>query len=167
MRPNHSFFRGFVYAFCGIRLALKQERNLRFHLAAGLFVLYFARFYRFSEVEWVLLLLLVGGVFSLELVNSALERAVANPTPGRFVAAGAVKDMAAGAVLAFSLAAAASGVILFFKPPVLAEIWRYFTENFYRPAILCGALALAWCLVFRPYKRKEETPFENSPDRIL
>ena len=49
------FFRGFAYAWSGFLAAVREERNLRFHLVAGAFVLYFSRFYDFTRGERLLL----------------------------------------------------------------------------------------------------------------
>ena len=101
------FLRGFRYAASGVWAALRAERNLRFHLCAAVYVLLFSRFYSFSRAEYALLFLCIGGVMSLELMNSAVERAVDRPDASHWAAAGLAKDMAAGAVLVFSIAAAA------------------------------------------------------------
>ena len=142
------FFRGFAYAAHGILSAIREERNLRFHLVAAVFVLYFSRFYPFTRAERLLLVVLICGVLSLELVNSAIERAVARPGPERFFIAGAVKDMAAGAVLVFSLGAAVCGVWLFFDPAVLRAIAAYFVAAWYRLPLLAAALAAGYGFVF-------------------
>ena len=98
------FFAGFGYAAQGFWAAVKEERNLRFHLCAGAYVLLASLFYSFSAVEYALLFLCIGGVIALELVNSAIERSVESPDPAHWRAAGGAKDMAAGAVLTFSIA---------------------------------------------------------------
>ena len=144
------FFRGFVYAGAGILRGIREERNLRFHFAAAGFVIYFSHFYAFSVVEKILLTVLICGVISLELVNSALERAVANPkTPQRYALAGAVKDIAAGAVLVFCIGAAFCGVLLFFDVPVLQQILAYFLAAWYRPILLAVAVLVAYLFVFQ------------------
>lgn len=91
------FLRGFHYAASGIWAALRAERNLRFHLCAAVYVLLFSRFYSFGRLEYALLFLCIGGVMSLELANSAVERAVDRPDAEHWAAAGLAKDMAAGA----------------------------------------------------------------------
>jgi len=96
---------------------------------------------------------LICGVISLELVNSALERVVANPkTPQRYALAGAVKDMAAGAVLVFCIGAAFCGVLLFFDLVVLQRMLAYFLAAWYRPLLLAVAILAAYLFVFQ-YER--------------
>ena len=105
------FLHSFRYAVQGVRTALREERNLRFHVCAAFYVYVFSLFYEFTRAEYCLITIMVGGVMALELVNSSLERAVERPVPERYMTAGAVKDMAAGAVLVFSIASAQSCVL--------------------------------------------------------
>jgi len=103
------FGRGFVYAWNGIRAAVQQERNFRFHLCASCYVFAACCMAELPLVEWALIILCVAGVLSMELMNSAVERAVDKPDTTHWWSAGAAKDMAAGAVLVVALGAAAVG----------------------------------------------------------
>ncbi|MBQ8646708.1 MAG: diacylglycerol kinase family protein [Oscillospiraceae bacterium] len=147
------FLRGFGYAGQGIAAALREERNFRFHLCAAAYVLAFGRFYPFGRTEWALLFLCIAGVIALELVNSAVERAVDRPDEAHWSAAGAAKDMAAGAVLVFSIGAAAVGVSLFWQPDVLHEIWLWLWEVPLRAVGLALSFAAAVLFVFLPEER--------------
>lgn len=147
------FLAGFRYALRGIGKALREERNLRFHLCAGGYVVFFGlRFYAFGPAEWALLALCIAGVIALELVNSAIERAVAQPDVSHWLLAGDAKDMAAGGVLAFALGAAAAGVCLFGQPAVLRGIWRHYTGQPLAALALAASLVAACWFVFRPGK---------------
>lgn len=144
-----AFFKSFGYAGRGIWAAVRTERNLRFDLCAAAYVLLASLFYGFGPVEYALLFLCVGGVIGLELMNSAIERAVDAPDPAHWLAAGSAKDVAAGAVLAFGAAAAAVGLALFWQPTVLKTIPGWFLA---RPAALAaaiGSLPLAWYFIFK------------------
>ena len=48
---QNRFLRSFAAAGSGIWQAIRQERNLRFHLAAAALVLYGRSFYSFSAAE--------------------------------------------------------------------------------------------------------------------
>lgn len=136
------FLAGFRYALRGMGKALREERNLRFHLCAGGYVVFFGlRFYAFGPAEWALLALCIAGVIALELVNSAIERAVAQPDVSHWLLAGDAKDMAAGGVLAFALGAAAAGLCLFWQPDVLRAAAGYYLAH--PPAALLLALSAA------------------------
>ena len=142
------FFRGFGYAWSGLVTAVREERNLRFHLVAGAFVLYFSRFYDFTRGERLLLVALICGVVALELVNSSIERAVARPGPDKFFIAGVVKDMAAAAVLVFSIGAAVCGAVLFFDPAALRSMLNHFLSAWYRLPLLLAASTAGYLFVF-------------------
>lgn len=147
------FIRGFRYAWAGIAAAVRTERNFRFHLCAGAYVLWFSQYYRFTRAEYALLALCIGGVMALELVNSAVERAVDRPDVAHWRAAGSAKDMAAGAVLVFSLAAAVVGVCLFGDLAVLGRIVRLYAGS--PPALaalLLSALVAVWFIRGKTHK---------------
>ena len=95
--------RGFVYAWNGIYAAIKEERNFRFHLCAALYAFVAAYWAGLSAVETALIALCVAAVMALELMNSAVERAVDKPDTTHWWTAGAAKDMAAGAVLVMAI----------------------------------------------------------------
>lgn len=80
MKPR--FVDSFLYAAQGIRTAVREERNMRFHLCAAFYVYLFSLFYGFGKTEYILITLMVCGVLALELVNSSLERTVEAPRAG-------------------------------------------------------------------------------------
>lgn len=158
---SRRFADSFRYAAQGIRAALREERNLRFHLCAACYVYYFSLFYPFGRTEYLLITLMVCGVLALELMNSAVERAVDKPSPEHDKAAGAAKDMAAGAVLVFSAGCAACGLGLFLDFAVLAKIAAFYGERPLALVPLAASLLLArrfiWKYGGRKNRGKEET----------
>lgn len=106
------FGRGFVYAWNGIRAAVQQERNFRFHLCATCYTIAACCLAGVSAVEWALIILCIAAVLGMELMNSAIERAVDKPDTTHWWSAGAAKDMAAGAVLIVALGALCIGCVL-------------------------------------------------------
>lgn len=146
---SHSFAQSFRYAAQGIRAALREERNLRFHLCAAGYVYLFSLFYPFGRTEYLLITLMVCGVLALELVNSAIERAVDKPDRDHDKAAGAAKDMAAGAVLVFSAGCAVCGAVLFWDVAVLRAIAAFFLRHPAAAVLLAASLAAAWRFVWQ------------------
>ncbi len=145
------FLKGFYYAGRGIALAAR-ERNFRFHLCVMAFVIFFAaKFYDFSRGEWAALLLTCGAVLSLEAANTAIERLCDKLSLEQDPQIGAVKDIAAGAVLISAIIAVSVGVCLFRDLERLREIAAFFSEPA-RLAVLAAAVAGAWCVVFLPKK---------------
>ena len=147
------FARGFVYAYNGIRAAVQEERNFRFHLCAALYAFVAAYWAQLPAVETALIALCVAAVLALELVNSSLERTVERPAPDRYMTAGVVKDMAAGAVLVFSIGCAVCGAVLFWDVAAFRRMFAFFAARPLLAVLLAASLAVAWQFIFG--KRKE------------
>ena len=107
------FLKGFKYAWSGIIHCVKNERNMRIHMAAALYVLIFARFFAFSRSEYAVLLLTIGGVCSAETVNTSVEILCNKVSKKRDPYIRAAKDAAAGAVLIFAFFAVMIALFLF------------------------------------------------------
>ena len=103
----------FGFAWQGITHAMKRERNFRLHVLAAVVVTIAGSISNLSSMEWMIILLCVGGVLSLELLNSALERVVDLASPNTHELAKQAKDMGAAAVLVFALASAIIGILIF------------------------------------------------------
>ena len=144
------FFKGFGYAFRGIKKAVWTERNLRFHLGAAVLALCLGLIAGISTVEYILLFTIIGIIISLEMMNSAIERAVDLETKGEKSAlAGKAKDIAAGSVLISAFFALLSGIMLFCTQGRPQIIFSFFRENLWAVAmgIIFVVLWLLW--VFR------------------
>lgn len=100
----------FGYAFRGIFVAIRQEPSVRIHVIVTIAVIAFAVWLKVSLVEAALLALAIGGVWTAELMNSALER-LARVFEKRDDHIRDALDLAAGAVLMMSFAAMAVGVL--------------------------------------------------------
>jgi diacylglycerol kinase len=109
------FIKSVGYALNGIAAAWKEQTNLKIQSVIAVIVIIAGFYFQIPSIEWIVLLLMIGIVISLELVNSALEEMVNLVTKERNPLAGRIKDIAAGAVLVFSVIAATVGVIIFWK----------------------------------------------------
>jgi undecaprenol kinase len=105
--------KSFGYAFSGLMYAAKNERNVQIHFCAAIVVLVCGLYFRITNVEWLILLLTIGGVISLEMMNTAVEKAVDLATEDFHPLAKLAKDIAAGAVLVLSIVAVIIGGIIF------------------------------------------------------
>ena len=87
----------------GILFAVKTERNMRIHVTAAVYVLFFSPLLGVSRGEFAALLLAVAVVITAEGFNTAIEMLCdyAQKSYNRFI--GRTKDIAAGAVLILSL----------------------------------------------------------------
>lgn len=105
--------RSFRYAWQGIRCCVGREQNLSFHLIAAVVVVVAGFVLDITRTEWMAVTICIGAVIAAELFNSAIERLVDLVSPERQPLAGAVKDIAAGAVLVCAIAAAVTGLFVF------------------------------------------------------
>ncbi|WP_147532397.1 diacylglycerol kinase family protein [Bacillus marasmi] len=106
-------FKSFSYAITGLAHATKRERNLRIHLTITVLVCILGFYFSISVTKWLIILLAIGGVISLELVNTALERVVDLVTSDYQPLAKQAKDVAAGAVLVYAIIAVIIGILIF------------------------------------------------------
>ena len=104
--------RSFGYAFNGLKIMLKEEHNSRIHLFFTAIVIVFMLIFRFTLVEYALLVFAIGLVFMAELFNSALENLSDHISPERHENIKKVKDLSAAAVLVSALTAFAIGCLI-------------------------------------------------------
>ncbi len=104
--------RSFKYAARGVAAAF-AGRNIRIMAACFVLVTAAGFLVGITAIEWAAVLLCCAGVISLEMVNTALESAVDIATTEYKPLAKKAKDIAAGAVLVFSIVSAAVGLIIF------------------------------------------------------
>ncbi|GGI11094.1 diacylglycerol kinase family protein [Gottfriedia solisilvae] len=108
-----SLLNSFGYAINGIIRVIKEERNIKIHLCATLIVIALASYFHFSRNDWMVLLIIITIVISLELVNSAVEAVVDLASPEIHPLAKKAKDVAAGAVLVAAIVSVIIGFLLF------------------------------------------------------
>lgn len=86
---------------------------MKIHLFFTMLVVLLGFLLQVSKIEWVFLLLSIGGVISLELINSSIENVVDLVTEDFHPLAKKAKDMAAAAVFMFSIVSIIIGLIIF------------------------------------------------------
>lgn len=106
-------WKSFSYALTGIKTALWSERNMRIHLIASIFVIGCSLYFSISKFEWLFVIVAIGGIFSLELINTAIERVVDMITDKYHPLAKQAKDLAAGAVFIYAVTAVVIGIFIF------------------------------------------------------
>lgn len=110
----HPFFKSFKYAIKGIQLSLKQ-RNMKVLVVSAFITIVFGFVFKITLTEWYVVLICIGVVISLEIINTAIENFVDLVEPNHHPKVGAIKDLAAGAVLVFSIISAVIGMMIFGK----------------------------------------------------
>lgn len=113
-------FGSFVYAAHGFRW-LFREHNTWIHLVATLCVVAVGLWVSLPMVEWALAIILMGGVWITEALNTAIERLCDHVTPEQHPAIGRIKDISAAAVLMAAIVAVAAGLCIF-VPAIIDKI---------------------------------------------
>ncbi|TQR10620.1 diacylglycerol kinase family protein [Psychrobacillus soli] len=107
------FFKSFLYASQGVVHVVKSEQNFRFHILAAAIVLIASLLSRLSKWEWIIIIMLICGMFVIELVNASIERVVDLTSPELHPLAKQAKDLAAGACLVYAICTVIVGLIIF------------------------------------------------------
>ena len=116
MKPDGTptpFVSSFRYAARGIVQAYRLGLNIRVQTVVALVVVLAGVLCALSPVEWCLIVLCIGAVLAAECLNTALEQAIDLSCPHFDEQAGVAKDLAAGAVLALSIASCIIGLLVF------------------------------------------------------
>lgn len=104
--------RSLKFAWRGIAELLRSHPNARIHLGATVVVIAAAFLLRVSRGEWAMLVLAMGLVWTAEALNTAVELLGERITTERDELVRRAKDVAAGAVLLASIAAAVTGILI-------------------------------------------------------
>lgn len=115
--------KSFSYALQGISHALTKERNLKIHLSFTVLVVILGFLFSISKIEWLFILVAIGGVVTLELMNTAIERVVDLVTKEYHPLAKQAKDTAAGAVFIYAILAVIIGGTIFI-PKIWSVLFR-------------------------------------------
>lgn len=105
----------FFYAFTGIFVAVRSQRNMKIHLLAVAVVSAAGAYYKISSSEWLAVFLCFALVITLEMMNTAIELLADKLHPEKNKQIGKVKDVAAGAVLVAAMFSVAIAVVVFGK----------------------------------------------------
>ena len=105
--------RSFVHAFRGIGVLVSEEHNAWIHAAMTVLVIALGFALDVSHLEWALLALAIGLVWSAEALNTAIEWLCDVASPEHHPLVAKAKDVAAAGVLLAALAAAAAGACVF------------------------------------------------------
>ncbi|WP_303315266.1 diacylglycerol kinase family protein [Flavivirga abyssicola] len=102
------------YAYKGALLLLKTEASIKIQFAIAVILTIAGIYYEISSIEWIIQLLCIGVVMSIEGVNTAIEAVADFIHPEHHSKIGLIKDIAAGAVFIASTFATIIGFIIYF-----------------------------------------------------
>ena len=147
MSTLKSFLSSFGAAGKGIVCTIREERNFRFHLTAAFYVFclrgFYGEYFSFSRAEDAVLFLTIGAVFALELLNTAVEKAVDLCSPQLPPLAGKAKDAAAAVCV---------GVCLFWQPEALMLVAVDLLTHPFKLAALFFTAILSVFFIFKSGK---------------
>ena len=107
-------FKGsFVYAWAGLWQLLKKEQNLWLIFAAAVLIICLAWYLGLSSVEKAILILLCVSVIGAEILNTAVEFISDMFHLDEHLNIKEIKDIMAGFVLIWSIAAIIIGLLIF------------------------------------------------------
>ena len=97
----------------GIKYVITTQPNAKIHAGFTLAVFLAAELLKLPRLEWVILMLTVGLVWTAEVFNTAIEISVDIVTPNYDPKAKIIKDIGAGAVLISVLVSILVGLFIF------------------------------------------------------
>src|SRR5574344_249900 len=113
---TQGFTSTFKNARKGFRLVVKSERNLRIHLLVASLVMCCGFLFRFTGLEFCILLFAITQVIVAEMFNTSIEFALDSIYHNKYSKmVGMAKDISAGAVMFATIISCTIGFIIFGK----------------------------------------------------
>jgi len=116
-----SRFKSFKYAINGLKILIRNEHNSRIHLVAMIIAIVLGIILKISNIEWIVIVIVIGFVFSTEIINSAIEKLADFVSPDYHETIKKVKDLSAAMVLVCALVSLIVGIIVFI--PKIIQLW--------------------------------------------
>jgi diacylglycerol kinase len=113
---NMKILRSFSYALKGIKACFVSEVNFKIHTAFAAMAIVLALLFRISLQQCTALLFCAVLVFTMEMINTAIEKLCDVLHPAIHPQIKIVKDIAAGAVLVAACCSVIVGAIIFLPP---------------------------------------------------
>ena len=101
------------YAFKGALLLIKTESSIKVQFVIAIIMTIAGYYFNISNTEWIIQLLSIGLVMSIEGINTAIEEIANFIHPEHHKKIGTIKDIAAGAVFMASFFAIIIGLIIY------------------------------------------------------
>ncbi|MAP56099.1 MAG: diacylglycerol kinase [Altibacter sp.] len=105
--------KGFGYAIKGAWMLLKNEPSIQVQSVIAVLVTIAGFYFEISAVEWMLQIMAIGLVMSIEGLNTAAEEMADFVHPDFHNKIGYIKDVAAGAVFFAAIAAVVIACIIY------------------------------------------------------
>lgn len=141
--------RSFRFAMSGFLRTVREERHMRFHLVAALYVVAAGHAAAIEPWAWAALALCIGAVLAAECFNTALESACDEITEKLSAGIRRAKDAAAASVMLSAVTALAVGAAVFLRAQRLLALLAYFVENPVKTALFLLCLPVFLYFTFR------------------
>jgi diacylglycerol kinase (ATP) len=105
--------KGFGYALKGALLLLRYEASIQVQALIAVIMTYEGFYFEISTIEWMLQILAIGLVMSIEGLNTAVEEIADFVHPDFHNKIGFIKDVAAGAVFFAAITAIIIGCFIY------------------------------------------------------
>lgn len=103
-----------VWAFKGAYLLIKTESSIQIQFVIAILMTIAGIYFGISSVEWIMQILAIGLVMSLEGINTAVEKLSDFIHPKQNEKIGFIKDIAAGSVFFAAIAGILVGLIIYY-----------------------------------------------------
>ena len=140
--------KSFRDALRGIIFCLYNERNMRIHTMAVVYVLFLSLFFGLSRAEYAILFVTIALVVTAEMINTSIEVLTDIGAPQYNSASRVAKDVAAGGVLVTAIMAVVVALCLFTRADGFVRLYAYFTGAVYRIPVLIVSIFASMVFVF-------------------
>jgi diacylglycerol kinase (ATP) len=117
MNNKESFFinriKSIGYAFKGAYYLISREASIKVQFIIGLIITIAGFYFELSATEWIIQILVLAVIMAFEGVNTAIETIADFIHPEFHKKIGLIKDISAGAVFIFAIAAILIGLIIY------------------------------------------------------
>ena len=114
----------FKYAWEGLCQFIRQEHNARIHSAATVLVVIAGWYLDIDRSEWLAVIMCIGLVWTVEMLNTALENLCDYVSPAYDPKIKTIKDLAAAAVLISAITSVIIGGYIF-----IPKLWMLFNKG--------------------------------------
>jgi diacylglycerol kinase (ATP) len=117
MTKNSSFIinriKSIGYAFKGACYLIKNEASIQVQFGLGIIITIAGFYYNLSASEWMIQIAVIALIMTIEGINTAIEEIADFVHPEYHKKIGLIKDISAGAVFIFAIAAVIIGLIIY------------------------------------------------------
>lgn len=108
--------KAFQYAFSGLWMAFRTQKNTWIYLVVTVAVLFLSLVFQISSIEWAIITITIAFVWTSEIINTSIETIINLVSPDHHPLAKAAKDLGAAAVLVAAISSVFVGIFILGPP---------------------------------------------------